>query len=279
MKRLMLVLLFVAIMPAAAWAFTPPALQARVNDYANLLSPEKKAILEAGSKALEGKTTAQVAFLTVPSLQGMTMEDFTLKTFETWKLGQKGKDNGLLIAYSPDGDHYRIEVGYGLEGAIPDGKAGEILRRDLRGHANPKIGTKDFDGAFLAAFTAVATIIETEYGKDPNGLGKKPTNPVLVFLIIVGLIIACVAGIARPVAGAVAGGVCGALCGTLSGLSASWVVALVIMGIILGACVRALLEGCASSGVGGGGGDWSSSSGSDSFSGGGGGGGGGGAGD
>lgn len=282
MKSVKVVLLVVswALFPSIALAFTSPVLQARVNDYANLLSPEKRGILEAKSKALEGKTTAQVVILTVPSLQGVTMGEFTLKTFEAWKLGQKDKNNGLLIAYSPDGDHYRIEVGYGLEGAIPDGKAGEILRRDLRGHANPKAGTRDFDGAFLAAFDAIAMIIEAEYAKDPNGLGRKVVNPLIVVALVVSFLLTCVAGAINPAVGGVAGGFLGGFCGVIGGMSTGWIIALIAIGILVGMAVKALF-----SGVGGGsssdwgGGSWASSSGDGGFSGGGGDCGGGGAGD
>jgi len=281
MKRLMFALLFIVFSPTPASAFELLALKARVNDYANLLSPAQREVLEAKSKALESKTTAQVAFLTIPSLQGMAMEEFTLKTFGAWKLGQKDKNNGLLIAYSPDGDHYRIEVGYGLEGAIPDGKAGEILRRDLRGHANPKVGTRDFDAAFLTAFNSIATIIEAEYAKDPNGLARKVVNPLIVVALIVSFLLTFVAGMMNPGTGAVVGGCLGGLCGTLGNMSIGWILALIVIGIFVGVIVKALFAGVGggSSGDWGGGGWSSSSSDGGGFSGGGGDCGGGGAGD
>src|SRR5207247_2763041 len=76
----------------------------------------------------EDATTNQVVVLTVPTVGQMSIEEYAAKVFETWKLGQKGRDNGVLVVVAPQDRKMRIEVGYGLEGTLPDGAAGEIIR-------------------------------------------------------------------------------------------------------------------------------------------------------
>lgn len=271
--------LSVLLLSSTAFAFTAPNLMGRVNDYANLLSPGKRAELEEKSKALEAKTSAQVVILTVPSLEGMEMKDFTLKCFETWKLGQKDKNNGLILGYSPDGDHFRIEVGYGLEGAIPDGKAGDILRNSFRKYA-PKDGKKDFDAAFTASFDNISSIIYSEFEKDPTGKSMEGTNGGFILALLTFGLVTLFAGLANPVVGGVVGGICGWICAAIGSVTTGWFVALVIIGIIIGVVLaplfKALGEGDGSGGYCGG---FFDGIGDGGFSGGGGCGGGGGAGD
>jgi len=106
-----------------------PALKGRVNDYARILEPDQATALENNLAAIESSTTAQFALLTIPSLEGEPLEDFSLQVVEAWKLGQKGKDNGLLMLVAVEDRAVRIEVGYGLEGTLPDGKCGTIIRQ------------------------------------------------------------------------------------------------------------------------------------------------------
>ncbi len=98
-----------------------------VNDYADILSDTDEAtVFEAGVN-LQNATGAQVVLLTVDDLGGMAMEDYTLTIARNWGIGDAEKDNGILLLFTTDGPHSRVEVGYGLEGALPDSKAGRIL--------------------------------------------------------------------------------------------------------------------------------------------------------
>ena len=108
-----------------AGAADVPFLSARVVDNAQLLSAEAKTRIGAALKAHEDKTTNQLVVLTIPSLDGESIEPFATKVFEKWKPGRKGKDNGAILIVVPQERKLRIEVGYGLEGAIPDGAAGD----------------------------------------------------------------------------------------------------------------------------------------------------------
>jgi uncharacterized protein len=107
---------------------TVPYLTGRVVDDANVLSQDARDRIVAMSKAHEAATTNQVVVLTVPALGGASVEEYAVKVFEAWKLGQKDKKNGVLVVVAPKDRKMRIEVGHGLEGTLPDGASGEIIR-------------------------------------------------------------------------------------------------------------------------------------------------------
>jgi uncharacterized protein len=125
--RAALLLGWLAAAPAAAELAVPP-LAARVNDLAGLLPPAEEAALEARLAAFEAETSHQIAVLTIPSLEGEDLESYSLRVVETWRLGQAGLDNGLLVLVALAEKRARIEVGYGLEGVVPDAVAARIGR-------------------------------------------------------------------------------------------------------------------------------------------------------
>ena len=95
-----------------------PPLSGAIADGANLIAPEARQRIEAKLKAHEDRTTDQLVVATVPSLQDVGIEDFANGLFRFWKLGDKGKNNGVLLLVAPTERKVRIEVGYGLEGEI-----------------------------------------------------------------------------------------------------------------------------------------------------------------
>ena len=113
---------------AVATAADVPFLTGRVIDEAEILSPATRERLTATLKAHEQATGNQIAVLTVPTLGGESIEDYATRVFETWKLGQRGKDNGVLVVIVPQDRRMRIEVGYGLEGTLTDVAASRIIR-------------------------------------------------------------------------------------------------------------------------------------------------------
>ena len=140
---LLAALLALAALPALA--LDPPPLHGRVNDLAGMIGPAAKQQLNAVLADLERTDSTQIAVLTVPSLEGDSLEDFSIRVAEAWKIGQKGKDNGALLVVSKADRKIRIEVGYGLEGRLTDILAGQIIDNVI----TPRFKAGDMDGGFL----------------------------------------------------------------------------------------------------------------------------------
>lgn len=105
-----------------------PAPTGFVNDFANVLSSGQKQALESQLQSYEQQTTNEISVVTVKSLHGDTIDDYTVRLFEQWKIGKKAKDNGILFLASIDERKIHIEVGYGLEPYLTDSDAGNIIR-------------------------------------------------------------------------------------------------------------------------------------------------------
>jgi uncharacterized protein len=114
-----------------ARALDVPALSARVNDYAGLLDDAHQQSLESKLATYEQATGHQFVLLTVPTLDGDALEDFSIRAVEKWKLGAKGRDDGLLLLVAFEDRKLRIEVGYGLEGEITDAFTAGVIREVL----------------------------------------------------------------------------------------------------------------------------------------------------
>jgi len=125
-------LLAAAVLSAGASDELLNRLQPRgaVSDFASVMSASEEQELTSLITELQQKTGAQIAVVTLSSLEGGEIDDFTVRLFERWGVGQKGKDNGVMFLAAMRDRKMRIEVGYGLEGAIPDATAGGI-RRDI----------------------------------------------------------------------------------------------------------------------------------------------------
>src|SRR5689334_21261821 len=149
-----------AALPLRA-AVDVPYLTGRVVDNAEILSPSARGRITEMLKSHEDATTNQVAVLTVPTLGGESVEEFATRVFEQWKLGQKGKDNGVLVVVAPKDRKMRIEVGYGLEGTLTDVMASRIIRNEM----TPRFRDNDFDGGVERGVSAIVALLET--GAEP----------------------------------------------------------------------------------------------------------------
>jgi uncharacterized protein len=154
------VLLTLACGSAIAAAQEIPFLSGRVVDDANILSPGARDRLTAMLKAHEEATTNQIVVLTVPTIAPSSIEEFAVKVFETWKLGQKDKDNGVLVVIVPQDRKLRIEVGYGLEGTLTDGAAGDIIRTWM----TPAFKAGNYDKGVEDGVAAIAARLEGRGG-------------------------------------------------------------------------------------------------------------------
>ena len=153
-------LLFVILITfSTAYGTDVPYLTGRVNDNAQILSENARKSLTETLKDHEDRTTNQIVILTMPSLEGESIEDFSNKVFNEWKLGQKDKNNGILIVIVPEERKMRIEVGYGLESTLTDLQSGRIIRDIMA----PRFREGDFDGGITDGTLAVISILD---GKD-----------------------------------------------------------------------------------------------------------------
>jgi len=145
---------------APARALDVPYLSGRVVDLADLLPPAAEQATTARLDALEKATGAQVVVLTIPSLDGEALEDYAIRVAETWKLGRKGVDDGVLFLVARDDRALRIEVGYGLEAKLPD----ITTKRILDELVVPHFRAGDFAGGIEAGVAAIETVVR---GGDP----------------------------------------------------------------------------------------------------------------
>ena len=136
-----------------------PELTGRVVDNADLLAPQTERVLASRLQAHADSTSNQVAVLTIESLQGAVLEQFSLRVARAWALGQEEFDNGVLLLVAEQERDIRIEVGYGLEGALPDVVASRIIRYEM----TPRFRQGDFDGGVRAGVEAILGAIEGTY--------------------------------------------------------------------------------------------------------------------
>jgi uncharacterized protein len=148
--------LWLALVVTAAQAAEVPYLTGRIVDNAELLSPGARESLEAKLAAHEQATTNQVVVLTVPSLDGESIEGFATRVFDEWKLGRADQDNGVLVIVAPNDRRMRIEVGYGLEGTLTDLQAARIIRDRM----TPPFREGRYDDGVTAGVDAVVATLE-----------------------------------------------------------------------------------------------------------------------
>jgi len=180
-------LLLSAVAPALAQSF--PALTGRVVDQANLLTPEQRASLEAKLKAHEDRTSDQVVVATVSSLEGTSVEDYANRLFRTWRLGQAKSNNGILLLVAPNERRVRIEVGYGLEGALTDALSKVIITTAIA----PQFQKGDFAGGIDAGIDAILSILtgdaeewqrRAELREDPVSAGDTIVTLLIIAFIL-----------------------------------------------------------------------------------------------
>ena len=168
-----------------------------VDDFANVLDAATKQQLTALCAEVDQKAGAQIAVVTVSSLKGEDIESYSIELATKWGVGPKGKSRGILILLAPSEHKYRFEVGYGLEGILPDGKVGSIGRE-----AVPLLRANNYSGAVLLMTQRVAEAIAADRGvtldslkgvapaSEPESSNQAPLPPaVIIFLILIFLFV------------------------------------------------------------------------------------------
>jgi len=137
-----------------------------ISDYAGVIDEQTETYLNDLLKELEEKTTAEVAVLTVKTTKPLEIFDYGMAVFDRWKIGKKGKDNGLLFLVAVEDRKMHIFTGYGLEGILPDGKVGEIRDKDII----PYFKLGDYAGGIKKGVEVIAQIIAKDAGVELTGL-------------------------------------------------------------------------------------------------------------
>ena len=181
-----LLLLWSAVLLAQQEVSIPP-LTARVTDLTGTLSGAEQAALSARLAELETRKGSQISVLIVPTVRPETIEQFALRVADSWKLGRKGVDDGALLLVSRDDREVRIEVGYGLEGAIPDATANRVIDNFVL----PYFREGDYAGGINAGVDRLIGLVDGEPLPEPQrtpSTGADIANvlPVIFILSIVG---------------------------------------------------------------------------------------------
>ncbi|MBL0955004.1 MAG: YgcG family protein [Leptospira sp.] len=172
--------------PVVTFSYPVPKLERRVMDHAGILSQATVDQLESNLKQFEAETSNQIAVYTTPSLHDETIEEVANEIFDEWKLGQKSKNNGVLLIIAPNERKMRIAVGRGLEGALTDLQAKQIIRNELR----PSFKSGDMDGGVTAGVNAIMAAIRGEYAPSEDDVqtsGRQTTSDVIPSGIVGGI--------------------------------------------------------------------------------------------
>ncbi len=218
MRRLLFAFLLLLIAAGAVAEVAVPPLTGRVADQVGLLQPDQQAALASRLATFEQQKGSQIAVLIVPTTQPESIEQFAIRVVDQWKLGRKGVDDGLLILLAMEDRSMRIEVGYGLEGVIPDAVAKRVIAEIM----TPYFRQGDFYGGLNAAVEQIIALIDGEPLPAPavkstaSGGSFEDMLPLLLFgAIAVGGVLRAIFG--RFVGGAIGGGAVGMLVWFLGG--------------------------------------------------------------
>lgn len=171
--------LLLVLLPLAAQATLPERLQHYVTDKADLLPPRTELQLEHFLEDFERSDSTQVAVVTVPTLAGRNLEQYSIELAQNSGLGQRGRDNGVLLLIARQERQVRIEVGKGLEGRLTDLLAGRIIDQEIV----PQFRQGAYADGVLAGVTAICAAVRGEY-QDSSRKAKKERDPLSLLLVL-----------------------------------------------------------------------------------------------
>src|SRR3989344_4632689 len=240
MSKLLIFSFCIFFLPFIVFAYTSPGKpQGFVNDFAGVLKAEEKQNIEIQLGELKKSTGAEVAVVTISSLGDETIESYAVKRFQEWGIGEKGKDNGLLILVALNDREARIEVGYGLEGTVTDLQAGQVVRLVMI----PAFKEGKYGHGITGAAKAITDIIS----KSPEAVvysgtdTRSPSNPkndidfaalFFIVIIILNIMVRFLGKTKSWWLGGVVGGVVGAIIGLIWGFVFAGIGAIVILTIL-----------------------------------------------
>ncbi len=150
-----------------------------VNDFAGIIKSNYKQQIESACASIERSTGVEISVITIKNLDGSTVEDKAMQFLTGWGVGKSGKDNGVVVLVAYEERRMRIETGYGMEGDLPDGLAGEIIRYDIV----PRFKQDDYGGGLLAAVYKIGKIAGGDIVAYPKSRRRKPTGSNGIFIV------------------------------------------------------------------------------------------------
>ena len=196
MRRLLATLGLSGCLAAFAAEIIPPAPKQYFNDYAGVVSAPTVERLNRTLEEFEKATSSQILVVVYPKMQSdSSLEDYTVRVAQSWKVGQKKQDNGAVLFVFAQDHKLFLQVGYGLEGALPDARCKQIIDREI----TPRFKAGDFDGGLTAGVNAIIAATKGEYKGTGQTVGSdsdaRPSHarplplPVIVRLIVFGFIL------------------------------------------------------------------------------------------
>lgn len=191
MQRLLLILTSWLVLSTSLGAeVIPPKPKNYFNDYANVVSPAAARALDEQLRQFERDTSNQIVAAVFPKMESeSSLEDFSQRIFDQWRVGQAKPDNGAILLVFLQDRRIRIQTGYGLEGALPDITCRQIIENEIR----PRFRTGDYEGGLRAGLTAMMQATRGEYkgtGKLAGDRGRQGISwPLIIFLLFVAFII------------------------------------------------------------------------------------------
>ena len=241
-KIALLIFLAGLVLPGFVFALEVPPLTGRIVDTAHLLPADLALPLSQELAAHEQRTGNQIAVLTLPSLAGEPLEEFSHRVATTWKLGQKGIDNGVLLLVAVQDRRIRIEVGYGLEGVLTDAVTSRIIRNEMV----PRFRAGDYPQGIAAGMRAILGTIEGTYTPAAKVPAERPVSlsgPWKGFLpaVLVGAFLGAILVGLKKALGLFGGGALAFLLALSSGILIALAAALV--SVVLGLLLSVLFRG------------------------------------
>ena len=168
------------LIPSLVFAYqSPGAPTGYVNDFAGILTTEQRQFLETKIGSFEKNTSNEISVVTVPNLGGDTIENFAVKLFQDWGIGKNKKDNGVLLLVARNDRRMKIEVGYGLEGALTDAQSFWIIQNILK----PAFQKGDYYGGISGGVDSITSIIKGEFKPDIGSSNNRGVDINTVFFL------------------------------------------------------------------------------------------------
>lgn len=184
-KKIVIILTIIGLSISICFAYPTPSQELYINDFENILDSNTEQKILSVANELEQKTGAQVVVVTVNDFENKSINEYSIGIAREWGIGQEQKNNGVLFLISKQQRDVRIEVGYGLEGVLTDGKCGEILDN----YVIPYFANEDYSNGVYYGTLAIINNVATEYGVEITGTSGLPQVEQEGSLGIVGIII------------------------------------------------------------------------------------------